>query len=320
MAKSDIDETDLRILAELNRNARASDIEIAKKAGLSIPTVNLRIDEFEKRGLIKGYVARIDFFRLGYPAHRAYLKLQYANTSSEQRMMDYLKNSPYCRWCGKTTGRFDLAASFLSRDTSHFLEVWNDFKRTFRHNIKEAALVPYYGDLMTGPPLSKDMSGSITKDVIGADGNVKIDEKDRIILRILASNGRESYSDISRSIGLTPASVKYRMDKLMEKKVLVSFRALLDYEKLGYSAYKIDFNLDSFDGKEKMEEYLVSKQGVTNLIRSAGWADVEIRACVRTLKELGALLNEVQDEFPIIRDCDSYGFSEEVKLTYMPAF
>jgi hypothetical protein len=53
--KNNFDETDLRILAELDLNARATDSEIAIKLGMTSNRVKYRIDNLEGSGVIKGY-------------------------------------------------------------------------------------------------------------------------------------------------------------------------------------------------------------------------------------------------------------------------
>lgn len=54
------DETDLRILAVLQEDARASNAEIGRSLGLSTSTVFERIRKLEARGVIWGYETRIN--------------------------------------------------------------------------------------------------------------------------------------------------------------------------------------------------------------------------------------------------------------------
>jgi DNA-binding Lrp family transcriptional regulator len=59
-------ETELKLLAELMRNSRRSDRELAKAIGVSQPTVTRMIRRLEKEGVIKEYTMIPDFSRLGY--------------------------------------------------------------------------------------------------------------------------------------------------------------------------------------------------------------------------------------------------------------
>src|SRR2546427_8831620 len=60
-----MDEIDLRIVDLLQRNGRATQLEIARAVGLSQPAVAARIRKLEERAVITGYAARVDAAWLG---------------------------------------------------------------------------------------------------------------------------------------------------------------------------------------------------------------------------------------------------------------
>ena len=60
-----LDATDLVILRVLQGNARATFTEIGKAVGLSAPSAHDRVHRLERRGVIRGYHARIDPATLG---------------------------------------------------------------------------------------------------------------------------------------------------------------------------------------------------------------------------------------------------------------
>ena len=60
-----MDAIDLRILEILQRDARVTQQEIARRVRLSQPSVADRIRKLEARGVILGYVARLDPAKLG---------------------------------------------------------------------------------------------------------------------------------------------------------------------------------------------------------------------------------------------------------------
>jgi DNA-binding Lrp family transcriptional regulator len=65
MAKG-IREIELKVLSELMKNSRVSDRELAKRLGVSQPTVSRIRNKFEKEGYIKEYTYIPDFVKLGY--------------------------------------------------------------------------------------------------------------------------------------------------------------------------------------------------------------------------------------------------------------
>jgi Lrp/AsnC family leucine-responsive transcriptional regulator len=60
-----VDAVDLRILEILQRDARVTQQEIARRVRLSQPSVADRIHKLESRGVILGYVAKVDPAHLG---------------------------------------------------------------------------------------------------------------------------------------------------------------------------------------------------------------------------------------------------------------
>jgi DNA-binding Lrp family transcriptional regulator len=62
---SDLDHRDFRILGELVADARASQVDLADKVGLSPTACARRIRQLEEAGIIRGYRADLDLEALG---------------------------------------------------------------------------------------------------------------------------------------------------------------------------------------------------------------------------------------------------------------
>ncbi len=61
-----IDDTDRRILAELQADGGITNVELARRVGISPPPCLRRVKALEKAGLIRGYRALIDGRQLGF--------------------------------------------------------------------------------------------------------------------------------------------------------------------------------------------------------------------------------------------------------------
>ncbi len=59
-----VDSLDLSILCALRENARISNLELAKKLGVSEATIRRRIKILEEKGIIKGYSALINCYAI----------------------------------------------------------------------------------------------------------------------------------------------------------------------------------------------------------------------------------------------------------------
>ena len=65
-ALPEIDAIDRRILAELQEDGRMTNVELARRAGISAPPCLRRVRRLEEAGIIRGYHADTDPQRLGW--------------------------------------------------------------------------------------------------------------------------------------------------------------------------------------------------------------------------------------------------------------
>jgi Lrp/AsnC family leucine-responsive transcriptional regulator len=75
--KSSLDAIDRKIVTALQRNGRATNVELAAKVHLSAPQCLRRTRALEQRGVIRGYTARVDAEALG-PGVTAYVSVSIA--------------------------------------------------------------------------------------------------------------------------------------------------------------------------------------------------------------------------------------------------
>ena len=66
MRRVKLDRIDRRILHDLQAKGRMTNVELAKRAGISAPPCLRRVRALEKAGLIKGYHAEVNAEALGF--------------------------------------------------------------------------------------------------------------------------------------------------------------------------------------------------------------------------------------------------------------
>ncbi|MGO8241883.1 Lrp/AsnC family transcriptional regulator, partial [Rhizobium ruizarguesonis] len=69
MAGAKLDEIDRRILAELQADGRMTNVELARRVGISAPPCLRRVRTLEEQGYVRGYHADIDPRALGFEVH-----------------------------------------------------------------------------------------------------------------------------------------------------------------------------------------------------------------------------------------------------------
>ena len=67
--RAHLDATDWRILKELQANGRITNVELARKVGISPPPCLRRVRALEEAGMISGYFALLDEKSLEFRGH-----------------------------------------------------------------------------------------------------------------------------------------------------------------------------------------------------------------------------------------------------------
>ena len=63
--RAELDQIDLKILRELQRDGRITNVELSERVGISAPPCLRRLRKLEDAGIIKGYRALLDAPALG---------------------------------------------------------------------------------------------------------------------------------------------------------------------------------------------------------------------------------------------------------------
>ena len=120
-----LDETNRRILAELQQDARLSVAELGRRVGLSSPAVAERLQRLEREGVIRGYWAEIDPRALGL-ALTAIVRIRPAPGQLESVAARARRTSEVVE-CHRVTGEDCCLMKAHVRDVEHLEEVIDAF-------------------------------------------------------------------------------------------------------------------------------------------------------------------------------------------------
>lgn len=111
------DDTDRKLIALLQDNARLSAVQLAKAVGLSRSAVQERLARLEASGVIAQYTVRLG--STGEPL-RAWLLLRYAEGFSCDDVMPQLSDLPQVQACHSVAGETDMLV-LVQADTPSML-------------------------------------------------------------------------------------------------------------------------------------------------------------------------------------------------------
>ncbi len=115
-----LDAIDRRILAELQEDGRITNVELARRAGISAPPCLRRVRRLEEAGIIRGYHADSDPERLGWQiTFFAIVGLESQKQSVLSGFERMVADWPEVRECHMIRGGGDFLLRLLARDAGH---------------------------------------------------------------------------------------------------------------------------------------------------------------------------------------------------------
>jgi len=101
--KNALDQLGVKILRELQMNARTTFSEIGRRVGLSSPAVAERIEKMKEAGIIAGYHAKINPEKIGYPVS-AFIHLT-TKTENTAKVYEFARNTSEVIECHIISGK-----------------------------------------------------------------------------------------------------------------------------------------------------------------------------------------------------------------------
>ncbi len=121
MAGTKLDPIDRMILAELQADGRMTNVELAKRVGISAPPCLRRVRTLEEQGYIRGYHADVDSRALGFEVQVFAMvglvsQAEVDLSAFEERCRDW----PLVRECHMLNGEVDFVLKCVAPDLSTF--------------------------------------------------------------------------------------------------------------------------------------------------------------------------------------------------------
>lgn len=116
-----LDQTDWKILRELQDDARITNVELARRVGISPPPCLRRVRAMEESGIIAGYRTLVDIQALGYDVVAfAFVGLVRQSEQDLQAFGRKVANWPIVRECHILSGEIDFLLKCVTRDLASF--------------------------------------------------------------------------------------------------------------------------------------------------------------------------------------------------------
>ena len=121
MPGAKLDPIDRKILAELQADGRMTNVELAKRVGISAPPCLRRVRTLEEQGYIRGYHAEVDARELGFEVQ--VFAMVGLNSQAEADLSAFEERCrvwPLVRECHMLNGEVDFMLKCVAPDLSSF--------------------------------------------------------------------------------------------------------------------------------------------------------------------------------------------------------
>ncbi|GAA6199386.1 Lrp/AsnC family transcriptional regulator [Aquicoccus sp. SU-CL01552] len=121
MATTRLDPIDRKILSELQADGRMTNVELAKRVGISAPPCLRRVRTLEESGLIRGYHAEVNARELGFEVQ--VFAMVGLDSQAEAELSAFearCREWPLVRECHMLNGEVDFILKCVAPDLSSF--------------------------------------------------------------------------------------------------------------------------------------------------------------------------------------------------------
>ena len=148
-----LDAIDWKILTELQGDGRITNVELARRVGISAPPCLRRVRALEEAGFIKGYRALLDEKLLGFEVTMfAMVHLASQAEADLKQFEDFVRGKPLVRECWMLSGEVDFILKCVAPSLTAFQAfvaeltaapaVRNVKTSLVLRNAKDTAMVP----------------------------------------------------------------------------------------------------------------------------------------------------------------------------------
>ena len=119
-----LDSIDRRLLAELQAEGRVTNVDLARRVGLTAPPCLRRVRALEEAGVIRGYHADLDAPSLGFTITVfAMVSLKSQAEEDLRAFEQHIATLPEVRECHMLNGEIDFILKIVSKDLQSFQEL-----------------------------------------------------------------------------------------------------------------------------------------------------------------------------------------------------
>lgn len=318
-----IDLKDRKILSALDMDARMPMTELARKVGLSRQVVEYRFHRMKKDKIIFGSRAIFDSTIAGFHWYRVALRLFHINKEEKNRFIETLMRHPNMSWLGEVGGNWDLVMNFICKNNFEFHRLFEELIAQWGKYILEYEILIYVEviDLERDYILGKHASQRKEFYHLMKEGRLQLDTLDRDIIRELTTHTDSTNVELGNSLGVTPNTIKNRINGMKKSGLLLGFRLFINPCTLGYQSHMLFLGINRLNliEERRLVSYLKLIPNVTFIVKHIGKWRIGLEIETASEQEFQEIFVAIRGKFSaIITNFESFPLFRDHVINYFP--
>lgn len=280
--KVKLQKKDVKILALLDKDARATYKQLGKVSYTSRDTAAYRVKRLEKEGVIDRYTLDFNFRKYGYEEHHILFQLLESDPDKTEDFKQYLISQSQVTNIITYTDKWDMKITSMTEDAIELDKFLTSLSNKFSDIIIDYEIMER---VKTFHPVFQD-----------SDEELKLDEVDKKLLRMLSKDSRTSAVDLANQLEVSADTVIYRMKKYVELGLIHQFTVHMNVNKMGYHWYDMLVLMKKFTEKEEamIREIARDNDNIISAIKTIGEWNMIITVLAKNPPEFHSIATHIR--------------------------
>jgi len=288
-----------KVLSYLQSDWRLDVPEIAKATGLRTHAVSYALKKLSDKKVMRRFVM-YNIHALGLTDYCVFFNVQGAGKRIRDAVLTYATESTQTTYVAELSGRYQYTASIMARSIFEVEAFFDGLARRLQQPSLDLSFgiraqwsvfpIKYLDPIARKlPPLTRTKSSN----------DASIDALDDKLLTVLSRDPNISWSKLAGVVGIPYSTIRYRIDSLVKRGVIIGFPHAVDGAKLGRHPFRILVVARGIDASLRRDlfSFAASHPMCTMFVRCLGAWDFELNYDLEELAQGGEMVQELHDKF-----------------------
>lgn len=128
---------------------------------------------------------------------------------------------------------------------------------------------------------------------------MNFDKLDRKLLYALDLNARQSYAQLAKKLNSSQEVVRYRLNRLIENKVIDNFMTIINVGKLGFFHYEVYFRFQRLpeDKEKELIDFMINSNNILWLSSCSGHFDLVFSIIAKDNIHFSEIISKITDKY-----------------------